>query len=155
MKLSEVQTIFYLLHAIQFKANRDERIEFELVVSHEGKLLSADFLPISNPFSPIVKEITLDIDGDESREELVKSFFNDVFGTWRKTREGAFFNHQKAFAQPGWLMQELISFLNTFENVPQHITSRVTNLKYIESNIIFNEALLDPDGYSIVSLVVN
>ncbi|WP_326931797.1 hypothetical protein [Enterococcus avium] len=154
MQLSEVQTIFYLLHAIQFNINQNDRIDFNLIVPHNGKLLTADFLPISIPFSLKVKEISLDIDGDESKEDLEKNFFSEVFKTWKKTHDGIFFNHQKAFAQPGWLLQELINFLDTFENIPQYITSRVTNLKYIESNVNFNEALLDTNGYSIISLVI-
>ncbi|MEQ7070941.1 hypothetical protein [Enterococcus avium] len=153
MKLSEVQTIYYLLHAMQFKSNQNDRIEFQLVVSHYGKLLTADFLPISVPFSPKVREVILDSDGDESKKELATAFFNEVFGIWRKTHEGTFFSYPKAFAEPGWLLQTLVKFVETLNHVP-YITSRVSNLNYIESSINFNEAVLESDGYSIVSLII-
>jgi|GEM_PF-5816470 len=101
MKLSEVQTIYYLLHAIQFKANQNDRINFELVVSHGGKLMTAEFLPISVPYSSVVKEDVLDVDGDESKKVLAKDYFNDSFGTWRKNHEGTFFLIKKPFLSLG------------------------------------------------------
>lgn len=154
MNLSEVQTIYYLLHAIQFKANQDDRINFDLVVSHGGKLMTAEFLPISLPYSPVIKEDILDVDGDESKKVLTKNYFNGLFENWRKNHEGTFFSYQKAFSKPGWLLQELVSFVETLDNVP-YITSRVANLNYIESSVSFNEAILDYDGYSIVSLIIH
>lgn len=154
MNLSKVQTIYFLLHATQPKNNGDDKINFDLIVKHEGKLLTADFLNIKSPFSPVIREKNLDYDGDEDVKELNLDYFRSIFRLWQSEIGSPFFTTSKAFSNPLWLLEKVSRFTDNIEDIP-FITSRVSNLKYLESGLELKEAILDLEGYSIVSLVVH
>lgn len=154
MNLSKVQTIYFLLHATQSKNNGDDKINFDLIVKHEGKLLTANFLTIKSPFSPIIREKDLDYDGDEDVKELNLDYFRSIFRLWQSEIGSPFFTTSKAFNNPLWLLEKVSHFTDSIEDIP-FITSRVSNLKYLESGLELKEAILDLEGYSIVSLVVH
>ncbi|EMW5596446.1 hypothetical protein AAFB95_002656, partial [Enterococcus faecalis] len=61
MNLSQVQAVYYLLYAMQFKDN--EKKEFSLVVNYKGKLLTAEFLPLNDSKTHIsLEEFDYDFD---------------------------------------------------------------------------------------------
>ena len=143
-----------MLCATQQKNSSDDKVNFDLIVKHEDKLFTAEFLTIKNSFSPKIIEKNLDYDGDEVFKELYPEYFQNLSSRWQHEIESPFFTASMAFSNPAWLLEKIINFTETIEDL-LFITSRVNNLKYLESGLEFKEAILEPEGYTIISLVVH
>lgn len=150
MKLGEIQSIYFLLHATQF--NHDEHIDFDLIVDYNGKLITADFLNFYNNRKTSVSEKIFDSDMDVENKRLETNYFDELFIVWRRNYEPFAFNPSKAFSEPGIFLNYITNACMEMKQTP-NITNRVYNLKYLESGLSFEEAILANDNYSVVALV--
>ena len=150
MKLGEIQSIYYLLHATQF--NHDEHIDFDLIVDYNGKLITADFLSFQNDAKTIVSEKNFDIYLDVEQVPQESKYFDKIFINWRRNYEPRGFKPAKAFSESGTFLNQIMKACKEINEAP-NITNRVYNLKYLESGIAFEEAFLTDGDYSVVALV--
>ncbi|EMF0393537.1 hypothetical protein D6255_RS12715, partial [Enterococcus hirae] len=77
MNLNEVQAVYYLLHALQFDIINKQ--QFNLVVSYKNKILTAEYLPLTeSKTSIILKNFDSDYDIQEKRIDncLPKEMFS-------------------------------------------------------------------------------
>lgn len=150
MNLGEVQKIYFLLHAIQF--NHDEHIDFDLIVDYNGKLITADFLNFYNNRKTSVSEKIFDSDMDVENKRLETNYFDEIMVNWRRNYEPYGFNPAKAFSESGTFLSHIMNACKQMNEAP-NITNRVYNLKYLESDLTFEEAFLTDSEYSVVALV--
>ncbi|MFF9835445.1 hypothetical protein ACI2LD_16740 [Enterococcus casseliflavus] len=150
MKLCEIQSIYYLLHATQF--NHDEHIDFDLIVDYNGKLITADFLSFHNDEKTIVSEKNFDRYLDVEKVPLNTNYFDGIFSIWRRNYEPRGFKPAKAFSESGTFLYQIMKAYKEMNEAP-NITNRVYNLKYLESGLVFKEAFLTDGEYSVVALV--
>lgn len=157
MNLSEVQTVYYLLHRMQHKLDVEKKIDFELVVDYNGQLITAEFLTLNKNKSAIIKEkFTYDFDVDEII--INTGFPNKAALEWDKLQYDSFISTDKVFKRPDLLLQNLLTFISSLEkseedNIP--ITNVITNVNYLASNTWLDFAILDNTSYKVISLVVN
>lgn len=150
MKLGEVQKLYYLLHAVQFRY--DEHIDFELVIDYNGKLITADFLNFRNISKTTVSEKMFDSDLDIQDTPLESAFFDEILATWNLNYAPYGSKPTKAFSEPGVFLSYVMKACEEMNQAP-FITNRVYNLRYLESGISFDEAILMETDYSVVALV--
>jgi len=151
MQLKEVQAIYYLLNVIQFEES--EKISFDLYVDYNGKLITAKFLPMNNDKTQ-PREMVLNNKYEKIDQPIGLNYLKNLFSHWEKQYKPENFNCEKAFSEPVLLLDHFKTFLeNTDYYIPPMI-QRVQDLHYVESDIIFDQALLYDDGYRLISLVV-
>lgn len=157
MNLSDVQTVYYLLHRMQHKLDVEKKVDFELIVDYNGQLITAEFLTLNKNKSAIIKE-SFDYDFDVEETIINTGFPNKAALEWDKIQYDSFISTDKVFKRPDLLLQNLLNFIATLEkteadNMP--ITNVISNVNYLATNTWLDFAVLDDTTYKIISLVVN
>lgn len=155
MNLNQVQAVYYILYAMQFKT--DKKKDFSLIVNHKGKILTAEFLPMNNSKTHISLE-EFDYEFDTNQKTINSCLATKLFSIWRKTMESPFYSSEKSFSHPDLLLKELISFVSEnsskFED-QKTVTNIVKNVHFLESDTRLDFMLLDDDNFEILSLKLN
>lgn len=152
MNLNQVQTIYYILYAMQFKT--DKKKDFSLIVNHKGKILTAEFLPMNKSKTHIFLE-EFDYDFDVRKETVNNCLAKELYTTWVETTVTMFYSSEKAFSHPDLLLKKLIDFVSEnsskFEG-QKAITNIVKNVHFLESNTKLDFMLLNDDNFEILSI---
>ncbi|EOS8114001.1 hypothetical protein BUK43_RS12680, partial [Enterococcus hirae] len=95
MNLNEVQAVYYLLHALQFDTINKQ--QFNLVVSYKNKILTAEYLPLTESKTSIILK-NFDSDYDIQEKRIDNCLPKEMFSLWKKNKETVYFSTKKAFS---------------------------------------------------------
>ncbi|EEU68515.1 TPA: hypothetical protein KG967_000897 [Enterococcus faecalis] len=155
MNLSQVQAVYYLLYAMQFKDN--EKKEFSLVVNYKGKLLTAEFLPLNDSKTHISLE-EFDYDFDIQKKTINGCLATELFSIWRSSVESRIFSTKQAFSRPDLLLKKVLDFVSEnslkFES-QKPVTTLVKNVHFLESGTRLDSMLLADDNFEVLSIELN
>lgn len=155
MNLNEVQAVYYLLHALQFDIINKQ--QFNLVVSYKNKILTAEYLPLTESKTSIILK-NFDSDYDIQEKRIDNCLPKEMFSLWKKNKETVYFSTKKAFSYPELLLEEIVNFVSKNSKKSQYIeplTRTVRNVHFLETNLKLKSMLINDDNFEILEIKVD
>lgn len=157
MELKEIQLIYFLFKKL--KNSIEDFNSFKIIVEHNGKLLTSDFLLNDTTHKQAIN-VTLDEGSDlnfvEPNAEHL-TFYREFLDFSKLTTNDIFL---RMIRNPFHILNKAMEFTSEkFSELQSNdslssFPNTVWNLTYLESNISFEKAYLPEDDYRLVSLEV-